>query len=110
MELMKFNPETGVARYGEYQEDTDSMVFNYTQDCQKDLDFSNEIRNFGGAHEGIKMKNFGVACHIPCIKWIELLQVGINPMYEPNEAYKYIEKNYPALLTTNYKHLADSKY
>lgn len=108
MELFDYDPVTGIRSYWEYDEDTGQGKFRREQDVTAVVDYATRLRNEldDKRLEDNYMRLYAV---IPPGVEMELQGKGIS-LYDPNNTRRILEeinKNYPALKTTDRTHVAN---
>lgn len=108
MELFDYDPATGIRSFWEYDEDTGKGTFRREQDVTAVVDYAKRLRNELGEKrlEDDYMRLYAV---IPPGVEMELAGKGIS-IYDPNNTRRILEeinKNYPALKTTDKTHVAN---
>lgn len=106
-EVFDVDPQRGITRYFEYEEDTGLARIRTEQDVSPILKYTAEMRATRAADD--KLRDDDYMCQyalIPPVVQLELMKKGIN-IHDPTQTKKLIaeiESNYPYLKTTQYKH------
>lgn len=106
-ELFDVDPQRGITRYFDYEEDTGLARVRTVQDMEPLLKYTAEMRATRAADE--KLRDDDYMCMyalIPTVVQIELMNKGIN-IHDPSQTKRLvaeIETNYPYLKTTQYHH------
>jgi hypothetical protein len=96
--MIKFSEYDGTLRQDYHFDDDGSMVINYIQDTNVNLDFAKKARNNDDRNLWRK-EEFKHYASIPAVIYIEMLKKGID-MKDSKALVKEIELNYPYLKTT----------
>ncbi len=100
-QLLEFDPVTGISRYFDYDEMTDTISLTSKQDVSGLLEYTKALRNAGATDKGIK-EDWWLYAKIPALVEVQLRKKGID-INDPSSTKRIIQEineHYPALKCT----------
>jgi len=105
--ILSHNPITGVTERVKYDEQSDSLIVETSQDVSKILDTTSHLRNDDSVTRKGMKEDWLHYCHIPDAIIVKLRnEFGCN-IFEPDQAkraFRLINIHFPYLKTTNMIH------